>query len=221
MMKRDIEDYSLDIRNNYTDLFILLNTKEKMNDFVNHLVMFLVKKYNEDKREKGDDFFPSFIHNEKGKSIEVDYNFMVLALQDWVKELEYKDYKSVLDKFKYNIEWGLSSPSNASIFLTAFVFGMHHRMVRTGLTNSYGVMSQSHLFCIPIVFESIETGKKVKYFSVSFFLKKINGCIEDNEFKEEFEKIITSTASEYKQVAYGSKNTIEFCHEEDVAIYCI
>ncbi len=212
--------YNIDIVENYTDLFILLNNKEKLHQFINHMVMFLVQKNINDKKERGDDFLPSFIHNEKGKTIEIDYNLLVLILEDWIKTLGYPSPKDIVEKFAFDINWGLSRPSNASIFLVANLLGIHHKITRTGVSIKFGVATQSQLFCVPIVFENDENKKVFQYNSVSFYLSKIEIIIKENEYEEMFLSQLNAT-SNYQQVAYGSQNVQNFWETslEDKLLY--
>lgn len=201
--------HQIDIGSNYTDLFILLNDKEKLHQFINHMVMFLVQKNNDDKEERGDDFLPSFIHNEKGKTIELDYNLLVLILRDWVKTLGYPSPNDIVEKFKFDINWGLSRPSNASIFFIANLLGIHHKITRTGVSIKFGVATQSQLFCVPIVFENDENKKVFQYNSVSFYLSKLENIIKENEYEQTFLNQLNDSVI-YQQVAYGSKNVQDF-----------
>ncbi len=212
--------YNIDIVENYTDLFILLNNKEKLHQFINHMVMFLVQKNINDKKERGDDFLPSFIHNEKGKTIEIDYNLLVLILEDWIKTLGYPSPKDIVEKFAFDINWGLSRPSNASIFLVANLLGIHHKITRTGVSTKFGVTTQSQLFCVPIVFENKENKKAFQYNSVSFYLSKIEIIIKENEYEEMFLSQLNAS-SNYQQVAYGSQNVQNFWETslEDKLLY--
>lgn len=204
--------HEINIKENYVDLFIFLNNKEKLNDFVNHLAMFLVQRNRKTEIENPDNFIPCFIHNEKGKTVEFEYNLLVLALEDWIKTKGYHEPKDVIDKFKFNIKWGLGHPSNASIFLVSNLFGMHHKISRTGISTKFGVATQSQIFCIPMVFENKKNNVKFQYNSVSFYLTKIDKIIEKNEYKKAFNDYLEKSL-DFKQVAYGSKNVQTFWEE--------
>lgn len=198
--------YLIDITKNYTDLFLLLNDKEKLDSFFNYMLGFIVKETEENLESKGDSFFPVAIKNEKAKVVELDYNVLVKCVAYWAKdELEFSQWKEIIDIFSYSFLSNTSKATNQSVFLTSVIFGMHHRATSVGFDIKYGTTGYKHLNSIPIIYKSKNSGELMQYAMVTIYMKKIEKSTSDNGFKERFENIISYAASEFEQIAFGVK----------------
>lgn len=205
-MNKDIMDYSLDLKERYTDILLLLNTKERLNSFFTYMVEFLIKEDDKEKLNRGDDYFPMAI-NIKG-NLGVDYNVFVKILAYWSRDiLDFKQWELIIKFFSFGVENDITKAKNASIFLVTSVFGQVHRSTSTGFSLKYGVVSYSLLFCVQMVYKNVKNDDRVQYNMVTFFGKKIDKSLQSedmkNVFKERFEN------DNFKQIAYGVKKCTE------------
>ena len=152
-MNKDVMDYNIDLKESYTDILLLLNTKERLNSFFTYMVEYLIKEDDKERLNRGDDYFPMAI-NIKG-NIGVDYNVFVKILAYWSRDiLDFKQWELIIKFFSFGVENDITKAKNASIFLVTSVFGQVHRATSTGFSLKYGVVSYSLLFSLFILFVS-------------------------------------------------------------------
>jgi hypothetical protein len=198
--------YEINLKSNYSDLFLLLNNKEKLESFFNYFIEFVVKETREKMNEKEEDFFPVVILNEKAKVIEFDYSTLVKSLAYWLKDtLNFSQWEDVLKIFSYSFTSNKSKATNESIFLTSFIFGMFHRCTSIGFDIGFGVTGYRHLFSVPMIYKSKNSKELMQYAMVTIYLKKLENAIDNNALKDEFYKVINYGATEFEQVAFGTK----------------
>lgn len=198
--------YNINLKENYTDLFLLLNNKEKFENFLNYFIEFIVKETREKMNEKEEDFFPVAILNEKARVIEFDYNILVKAIAYWSKDiLNFSQWKDILNIFSYSFTSTKSKATNESIFLTSFIFGMYHRATSVGFDTNFGATGYKHLYSVPMIYKSNNSQELMQYAMVTFYLKKIEKAINENALKDDFFKIVSYSANEFKQIAFGTK----------------
>ncbi len=201
------DTYEIDINSNYTDIFLLINSKEKLQSFLNYIPEFVVKETREQMEKKEDEFFPVAILNEKGKVIEMDYNTVVKCFTYWSKDvLGFSQWEDIPKIFNYSFLSNSSKPTNQSVFFSSIIFGMFHRATSVGFGISYGVTGYKHLHAVPIIYKSKNTGVLMEYAALTFYTKKINEVIKDNIFKNDFLDQLNYASKEFTQIAFGIKS---------------
>lgn len=200
------DTYEIDINSNYTDIFLLINSKEKLQSFLNYIPEFVVKETREQMEKKEDEFFPVAILNEKGKVIEMDYNTVVKCFTYWSKDvLGFSQWEDIPKIFNYSFLSNSSKPTNQSVFFSSIIFGMFHRATSVGFDFTRGVTGYKHLHAVPIIYKSNATGELMQYAALTFYIKKINDVIKDNNFEEDFKQALDYSSEAFTQIAFGIK----------------
>lgn len=214
----DYKSYGIDIRRNYTDILILLNTKEKFDSFLEYFAGRICDVGIEDRKINGENYFPPAIYNERAKVLEFDYNFMVQSLALWARDVcKIDNYYDIVDVFKYSLTYGLSKPKRALTFLVVNVLAIHLYATTVGRYTKYGADSfLSNIFCIPIVYENVNSGKKVQYCGVTIWMKKFDDVLENSKYKDCFYE--TTSGIDFKQIAYGVSQAKDIWQDERNAV---
>jgi len=211
-------DYRIDLKERYSDILLLLNTKNKLDSFFTYMIKYLIENDDKEKIDRGDDYFPLAIENKS--TLGLDYNVLVKILSYWTRDvLEFKQWDLIVQVYGFSLRGDIVKPKNASIFLVTNVFGSVHRATSIGFKMNYGIVSYSQLFCVPIIYKSVKNNEKIQYNMVTFFLKKIEKSLENTALKELFNDRFLN--ENFEQIAFGVKQCDDEWEADDRKFFSI
>lgn len=184
---------------------MLLNDVEDLRDFVHYMIDGVEELGLKD----GD--IPPIVFHEMGKTFNVDYNFLVSRLSDWMND------SLILDDFK------LSDKSSSFVlrngyFLVVSLLENYHEIVRVRQRKfDLSKIKTRGLYEIPDRFYNVllmKNGENIRQFSaVPFSSSALKKLISD----EYYSKLSgLSNSSKLEQIAFGHGKVKSFCEENGI-----
>ena len=184
---------------------MLLNDSEDVRDFMHYLIDGVEELGLKD----GD--IPPIVFNEMGKVFNIDYNFLVSRLSDWMND------SLILDDFRLDEKVHQQIYKNGYFLIVCLLEVMHElvrvRQTKLDLTRYRSLKS----FNITDKFYNVllmKNGENIRRFNaIPFSKSEVKKLISE----EYFGKLNAISSSEkFQQIAFGHGKYLEFCKEHGI-----